>query len=106
MFILFCILYLFKSSGNTIADILDRLPQIMATINQNDYVILFWDSDCSNIDETLLTIAEVIQLRKAYVDNIQQVIDGILNATPFLAVAGPEILGEGPIGMQHTGLLT
>ena len=61
--------------------------------------ILFWDSDCSNIDESKLTPAEVQQLRANYSANLLETEKIILSHTPRLAVAGPEHgfhSGKGP----------
>lgn len=50
--------------------------------------IIFINVDCSNVDETLLTVQEVTQLRKDFMSNLQTVISNVLGITPFLAVAG------------------
>ena len=62
--------------------------------------ILFWDSDCSNIDESTMTPAQVAELRANYSLHVYQTIELVVDAGSLLAVAGPELLGEGPIGLQ------
>ena len=85
-------------NGEEIASILARTPSVLAQYNPWA-VILFWDSDCSNIDESKLTPQQVQQLRANYSANLLATERLILAATPRLAVAGPELLGEGPIGL-------
>lgn len=91
-------------NANKIEDILNRMPTVMSFIQEDDFVLLFWDSDCSDVDETLLSKDEVVILRNNFMNNIQAVIDIIVKVTPFLAIAGPEILGEGlnAEAMQYT----
>jgi len=80
-------------------DIRNRLTDVLSSneINENDYVILFWDSDCSNVDEATLSPEEVIQVRASFNENLEAVVTQILSSTKYLAVAGPELLGEGVV---------
>ena len=97
------------NNGNEIADILARTPQALATYTPWA-TILFWDSDCSNIDESTMTPAQVAQLRQNYTDNVMRVISLVVASKSKLAVAGPELLGEGPLFLpprfaNKTGML-
>lgn len=60
----------------------------------NTAVILFWDSDCSNVDESTMTNIEVQELRKYYIGNVSLVIETIQDTGALLALAGPGLLGE------------
>jgi lysophospholipase L1-like esterase len=86
-------------NGQEIKDILARTEAVMQQYAPVWGTILFWDSDCSNIDESKLTPAEVDQLRANYSANLLATEKIILSHTPRLAVAGPELLGEGPLGL-------
>lgn len=84
-------------NGNTILSMRNRLDSALA--HDGDAVIMFWDSDVSDIDETVLTYEEVVELRARYVANLRYVVNATLNypTVRFLAIAGPGLLGEGPI---------
>jgi hypothetical protein len=86
-------------NGQEIKDIYARTAAVLAQYAPVWAVILFWDSDCSNIDESTLTPQQVAQLRANYSANLLATERLILAATPRLAVAGPELLGEGPLGL-------
>ena len=62
-------------------------------------IILFWDSDCSDVDESVLSMEEIVALRANYSQHVQEVGSKILLHPSLrqscLAIAGPEVLGEG-----------
>lgn len=60
-----------------------------------DGVILFWDSDVSNYDESTMTDEDVKELRYNYTLNLISVTQEILSSGSLLAISGPEVLGEG-----------
>ena len=82
-------------NGDTISAILNRVDSVLAEI-QPQAVILFWDSDCSDIDEEHLNPKEKQALRETYRSNLLAVSSKILAQGSLLAIAGPELLGEGP----------
>ena len=86
------------NSGNKIADILARVDDVLS-FNNPSAVILFWDSDCSNVDESSMSSEEVTNLRANYSANVQSVTTKILSYPSLskncFAIAGPEVLGEG-----------
>ena len=86
-------------NGEEIESILDRTPRMLAEFKPWA-VILFWDSDCSNIDESTMSPSQVAQLRANYSFHVQATCQLIVDSGAKLAVAGPELLGEGPIGLQ------
>lgn len=82
-------------NGNTISMILDRLPQALA--HNAAGLILLWDSDVSNVDESTMNSTEIASTREAYMNDLRQVLqDTIAYGTDVIAVAGPNLLGERP----------
>jgi hypothetical protein len=86
----------YGSNGAKIATILEKLPTVLAT--NPDVVILFWDSDCSDINEKTMSNKEIIQLRNNFTTNLKFVIKNVLKTGALMAVSGPGVLGEGPFG--------
>lgn len=84
--------------GNTIEEILrrTRLTLGLYDVQPHDFVLLFWDSDCSDIDEYSMTPEQKTELRAAYMLHVQQTIEIIREFTMYVSIAGPELLGEGP----------
>ena len=70
-------------NGACIKNILDFLPAVLET--KPDVVILLWDSDCSNVDESKLFTAEVNEIRSAFQTNLRRLIDNIQQSGAFLA---------------------
>ena len=77
-----------------IADILARTPDVLKNYTP-DAVILFWDSDCSDVDESTMSEGQVTELRANYTANLVDVVTQILGSGSLLAISGPEVLGEG-----------
>ncbi len=61
--------------------------------------ILFWDSDCSDVDETWMTTEEIGFVRGNYTARLVSVCEKIIAAGSLLAIAGPGVLGEGPVNV-------
>ena len=80
--------------GDTIEDILRRTRSTLGLYNvqPQDFVLLFWDSDCSDIDEYSMSPEEKAELRAAYMLHVQQTIDIIREFTMYVSIAGPELL--------------
>jgi hypothetical protein len=80
--------------GNTIEEILrrTRLTLGLYDVQPQDFVLLFWDSDCSDIDEYSMTPEEKTELRAAYMLHVQQTIEIIREFTMYVSIAGPELL--------------
>lgn len=61
-----------------------------------DMVILFWDSDISDLFESQLTSEEIQLKRQTYFNDIIYVINAVKEAgVPYIAIAGPTVLGGG-----------
>jgi len=86
-------------NGNRIANMLARVDD-MLTSTSPSAVILFWDSDCSDVDESTMSSEQVAELRANYTQNLIATCERIFAypTVTHLAIAGPEVLGEGPIG--------
>ena len=74
---------------------MDRVDSVLAE-TKPQAVILYWDSDCSDIDEYHLHPSEKKALREKYRANLLKVGLKILAQGSLLAIAGPGLLGEGP----------
>ena len=81
----------FDVSGSRIADIRNRLDKVIAA--KPDGTFLFFDSDCYDIDEYLLSRSKVSDIRDAYRTNLEYVLSTLLNSNPngFVALGGPSI---------------
>lgn len=81
--------------SDTIARIYKRLDDVLNKYSDIAAVILFWDTDCSDTDESQMTLDEVISLRETYYQTVLSTCTRILSTGASLAIAGPEVLGEG-----------
>ena len=81
----------FDVSGNRIADIRNRLDQVVEA--KPDATFLFFDSDCYDIDEYLLSRSKVSEIRDAYRANLEYVLTTLINSNPngLVALGGPTI---------------
>ena len=57
-----------------------QLPQILELNPKPDVVLLFWDTDCSDIEEYKYTKSEVTQIRAKYVKDLSFVVKSVLDA--------------------------
>ena len=82
------------SSGSKIFDMRSRLGEIIDVEFVPDAVILYWDSDVSDVDESKMTLDEVDDLRMQYRDNLSFTLSQLVLNITYVAVAGPGILGD------------
>ena len=54
--------------------------------NQADSVVLYWDSDCSEVFETPETVANI---RGKYIENVKYVITHFQETIPHVMFGGP-----------------
>lgn len=89
------------NSGNNGEEVATTDARINAVLEayKPDAVIQFWDSDCSNVDESTMTPAQVVALRANFSVHEASVIAAVQKYGALVAVAGPELLGEGPFGL-------
>ena len=84
--------------GSKIASTYNRLPAALA--HNPNAVILLWDSDASDVDESLLTEEQVTELRGNYTETLRLVVNATLAwpSVEYFAMAGPCVYGsEGPL---------
>jgi lysophospholipase L1-like esterase len=86
-------------NGNTIADLRKRLGDDVLP-RHPAAVVLYWDSDVSDVDEAGLAPARVADLRAAYERNLSDVITALQGVGAKVIVAGPTLIGEKPHGQN------
>lgn len=93
-------LYNYGINGNRIISILDRVDNVLNE-SSPQYVILFWDTDCSDTDESTMDAEQIMELRDNYRKNLIEVCTRIKNTGSLLAISSPGLLGEGWIGLPQ-----
>jgi lysophospholipase L1-like esterase len=84
-------------NGNRIADLRSRVEGDVIELRPA-LVVLFWDSDCSDVDERGHTTAEVDRLRSDYERDLTDVVSRLKQAGADVLVSGPALIGEGVRG--------
>lgn len=82
------------SNGCKIADMRGRLGDLIDTDIKPDAVILYWDSDVSDVDESKMTSDLVDELRLKYTEDLSFILGELVTNITYVAVAGPGILGK------------
>lgn len=82
------------SSGCKISDMRNKLGDIIDAEIRPDAVILYWDSDVSDVDESKLSADEVDDLRSKYREDLSYILQELVLNVTNVAVAGPGILGK------------
>jgi hypothetical protein len=94
--------YNYGKDGDKISGITERVDLMLNDVLSNgglDAVILYWDSDVSDIDEYDMPRTSVGILRTNYRADVEYALNRIKARCPdcYLALAGPEMIGEGPL---------
>jgi lysophospholipase L1-like esterase len=86
-------------NGDNIFLMRSRLDVMLSEVNNTYAFILFWDSDVSDVSEYKMHTNEIAGVRESFQENLRYVLTEIKKRKPdaFIAVAGPELLGEGPL---------
>ena len=87
----------YGSNGAKIQDIYSKLVTDVIHTKPDAY-LLFWDSDVSDINEQEMTEDQITQIRMDYTNTLNKLVETILETNSYLAIGGPEILGEGWLG--------
>lgn len=82
-------------NGNRIADIRERLERDVLALHPGA-VVLYWDSDVSDVDESGMTPDEVRTLRAAYERDLRAVASRLLISGAYVVMSGPTLIGEQP----------
>jgi len=80
-------------NGDRIADIRQRLEEDVVALHP-DAVVLYWDSDVSDVDESDMTPDEVRRLRAAYERDVSAVLERLAAAGAYVVMSGPTLIGE------------
>jgi hypothetical protein len=91
--------YSFDATG--ISGLEDKLDSVIVdatdVMGGVDAVILYWDTDIADADWYHMDTAKKINHRRKYVAALTRVVKAVKEETPLLAIAGPQIAGEGPL---------
>ncbi len=86
-------------NGDRIGDILQRLDDDVLALRP-EAVVLYWDSDISDVDERGMAPAEVRDLRATYEANLREVLTRLVASRAFVVMSGPTLIGERPHGQN------
>ena len=80
--------------GSTIASSYSRLSDGLA--HNPQAVVLLWDSDASDVDESVLTSDEVVALRAEYVATLRAFVNTTLSypSVEYMVMSGPVVYGS------------
>ena len=84
------------SNGCKISNMRDKVVELIAADPKPDAVLIYWDSDVSDVDETRLSSNEVDDLRSKYRSDLSYILSELASNISFVALAGPGILGDTP----------
>ena len=84
-------------NGNTIADIQARLGDDVIALKPSA-VVLYWDSDVSDVDESRLPPPEAAIRRAAYQRALHDVVKRLIDTGAHVVMSGPTLIGEAPRG--------
>jgi len=82
-------------NGDRIADIRARLERDVLDQRPNA-VVLYWDSDVSDVDERKMTRDDVQTIRAAYEADLRAVIGRLVESGAHVVMSGPTLIGERP----------
>ncbi len=82
-------------NGDRIADIRARLQREVLELRPHA-VVLYWDSDVSDVDERRMTRDEVRKIRAAYEADLRVVIGRLVASGAHVVMSGPTLIGERP----------
>lgn len=89
----------FSGNGWRISKILEVFMQEVLPTGP-DGILLYWDSDVSDVFEIYESNERISQIRSDYVDRLQTFISAVKSANiSLIGVGGPTILGEGVFGL-------
>jgi lysophospholipase L1-like esterase len=87
------------SNGDRIADIAARLERDVLA-RRPAAVVLYWDSDVSDVDERALDRKERRAVRDAYRRALVDVLTRLVASGAHVIVSGPTLIGERPLGQN------
>jgi lysophospholipase L1-like esterase len=87
-------------NGDCIADIRARLDDEVLALDPA-VVVLYWDSDATDVEDAGAAPARTAALRGAYERDLDAVLGALRARTSHVVVAGPTLLGERPRGRNE-----
>ena len=82
--------------GTRISSIRENFKSFVSAYQESiDGYLLFWDTDCSDIDESGLSVEDQARLRTRYIIDLVSLVQQIQTTGSFFAIGGPALLGEG-----------
>jgi dipeptidyl aminopeptidase/acylaminoacyl peptidase len=82
-------------NGNRIADVRERLRRDVLDLHPAA-VVLYWDSDVSDVDEGSMRPDEVRAVRAAYEGDTTMVAKALVESGAYVVMSGPTLIGERP----------
>jgi lysophospholipase L1-like esterase len=82
-------------NGDRIADIRGRLQRDVLDLRPHA-VVLYWDSDVSDVDEHSMARDEVLKVRAAYEADLRAVVGRLVASGAHVLMSGPTLIGERP----------
>jgi len=86
-------------NGDRIADLKKRLRKDVLDLRPSA-VVLYWDSDASDVDEAGLAPAQVAAVREAYQRDLGEVLGALEGVGAYVIMTGPTLMGEKPRGQN------
>jgi lysophospholipase L1-like esterase len=87
-------------NGDRIADLKKRLQKDVLDLRPSA-VVLYWDSDASDVDEAGLGPAQLAAVRGAYERDLAEVLEALERVGVYVIVTGPTLIGEKPRGQNR-----
>ena len=79
-------------NGAKVEDLLHGLQGLLEM--RYDMVIVLWDSDCSDVEEEILTDQERTAVRDRYRRNVSEMFTALRGSIGNVCLSGPVLLGE------------
>jgi len=86
-------------NGDRIGDLKKRLRKDVLDLRPSA-VVLYWDSDASDVDEAGFGPAQLAAVRDAYQRDLAEVLEALERAGAYVIVTGPTLIGERPRGQN------
>jgi len=86
-------------NGDRIANLKRRVRKDVVDLRPSA-VVLYWDSDASDVDEAGLRPVQLAAVRDAYERDLAEVLEALEQAGAYVIVTGPTLIGEKPRGQN------
>ena len=86
-------------NGDRIADLKKRLRKDVLDLRPSA-VVLYWDSDVSDVDEAGIGPVQLAAMHDAYERDLAEVLEALERVGAYVIVTGPTLIGEKPRGQN------